>query len=61
MCAVGEFPLKSFLSYIIGPARVYPKFTEYEKGKKLASGYSMEIYDHQSKKILYCMPIGGSK
>jgi hypothetical protein len=61
MCAVGEFPLKTFLSYMIGPARVYPKFTEYEKGKKLASGYSMEIYDHQSKKILYCMPVRGSK
>jgi hypothetical protein len=59
-CAVSEFPLKSFLSYMIGPAKVYPKFTEYGKGKKLASDYSLEIYDNQSKKILYCMPLGGN-
>ncbi len=61
LSAVGEFPLKSFLSYMIGPARVYPKFGEYSKGKKFTTDYSMEIYDNQSKKILYCMPIEKSK
>lgn len=61
LSAVGEFPLKSFLSYMIGPARVYPKFGEYSKGKKFTTNYSMEIYDNQSKKILYCMPIEESK
>jgi hypothetical protein len=61
LCAVGEFPLKSFLSYMIGPARVYPKFAEYGKKKKFTSDFSMEIYDTRSASIVYCMTIGISK
>lgn len=61
LCAVGEFPARTFLSYMIGPCRAYPKFAEFEKKKKITSDYSIEIYDMQSKKILYCMPIGGTK
>jgi hypothetical protein len=61
LCAVGEFPLKSFLSYMLGPVRVYPKFADYGTLKKFTGDYSMEIYDNQSKKILYCMAIGKTK
>lgn len=61
LCAVGEFPLKSFLSYMFGPARVYPKFADYGKLKKFTADYSLEIYDNQSKKILYCMSIENIK
>lgn len=60
-CAVGEFPLRTFLSYMIGPARVYPKLGEYGKVKKLTGDFGMEIYDIQSKIILYCMPVGDNK
>lgn len=61
LCAVGEFPLKTFLSYMIGPARVYPKIEEFGKKRKLTGDFGMEIYVHQYGKILYCMPIGVSK
>lgn len=57
LCAVGEFPLRSFLSYMIGPARVYPKFLEYGKGKQFVADYSLEIYDSAAGKIQYCMPL----
>lgn len=54
-CAVGEFPLKSFLSYMLGPSKAYPALAAYGKLKKLSGDFGMEIYDMQSKKILYCM------
>ncbi len=57
LCIVGEFPIRTFLSYMIGPARVYPKIREYAESKKYKTEYSIEIYDMQSKKILYCMPV----
>lgn len=55
-CAVGEFPLKSFLSYMMGPSKAYPALAEFGKKKKLSGDFAMEIYDMQSKIILYCMP-----
>ncbi|HOD14766.1 MAG TPA: GyrI-like domain-containing protein [Spirochaetota bacterium] len=57
-CAVGEFPLKSFLSYMMGPSKAYPALASYIKGKKISGDFGMEIYDLQSKKIFYCMPVG---
>lgn len=56
--AVGEFPLKTFLSYMIGPMKAYPQLTVYGKGKKFTGDFGMEIYDMKEKKILYCMPMG---
>ncbi|MBN1621779.1 MAG: hypothetical protein JW871_04230 [Endomicrobiales bacterium] len=53
-----EFPIKNMLSYVIGPMKCYPAFSEYskEKGYKVDSpGY--ELYDMQSKKILFMMDI----
>jgi hypothetical protein len=61
LCAVGEFPLKTFLSYMVGPARVYPKIEEFGKKRKLTGDFGMEIYDHQSGTIFYCMPIETSR
>ncbi|HPC43070.1 MAG TPA: GyrI-like domain-containing protein [Spirochaetota bacterium] len=61
LCAVGEFPLTTFLSYMIGPARVYPKIEEFGKKKKLTGDFGMELYDHQSGKIVYCMPVAEKK
>lgn len=57
-CAVGEFPLKTFLSYMLGPSKAYPALEAYGKEKKLSGDFSMEIYDMGSAKILYCMQIG---
>jgi hypothetical protein len=56
-CVTGEFPIKNFLSYMTGPARVYPKMGEYIKAKKLRTSYGIELYDMGSKKIIYCMPV----
>ncbi|MBP7734928.1 MAG: GyrI-like domain-containing protein [Spirochaetes bacterium] len=56
-CAVAEFPIRTFLSYMIGPSRVYPKLAEYGKKKAFAGDFGMEIYDNQSKTITYCMPV----
>jgi hypothetical protein len=56
-CAVGEFPLKTFLSYMIGPSKAYPKLAMFTKGKTFSAEFGMEIYDSQSKIIQYCMPM----
>ncbi len=56
-CAVAEFPIRTFLSYMIGPSRVYPKMAEYGKKKNLNGDFGVEIYDNQSKTITYCMPV----
>ncbi len=56
-CAVAEFPIRTFLSYMIGPARVYPKLAEYGKKKPFSGDFSIEIYDNQSKRITYCMAV----
>ena len=55
-CAVGEFPLKTFLSYMIGPSRAYPKLKDFIKGKAAESEYGLEIYDTEHGIIQYCMP-----
>ena len=56
-CAVGEFPLKSFLSYMIGPSKAYPKLAEFSKEKTFSADFGMEIYDQDKKLIQYCMPL----
>jgi hypothetical protein len=61
LCIVGEFPIRTYLSYMIGPSRVYPKLEEYANSRKYKTDYGMEIYDMQSKKILYCMPVINKK
>lgn len=58
--AVVTFPIKSMLSYMIGPMKVYPALSAYWKEKGYATdteGYSMELYDVPGKTIYYIMPI----
>lgn len=55
---VVEFPIKTMLSYMVGPMRVYPVIEEYWKSK----GYeefetAIEVYDVSNKIITYIMPI----
>jgi len=55
---VVEFPIKTMLSYMIGPMKVYPEIERYwmEKGYEEAE-YGIEIYDIEGKVIRYIMPI----
>lgn len=56
-CAVALFPRRSFLSYMIGPSRVYPKLAEYGKTRTFTGEYALEIYDQKGGTISYCMPV----
>jgi len=54
-CIVGTFPLRSFLSAMIGPMKFYSgvlKTLERE-----TAGPAIEIYDVPAKKIVYAMPL----
>ena len=53
-----EFPHKNYLSYIIGPMKVYPKFSEKLKKDMIAPSAGIEIYDTVNKKIEFYMPTG---
>lgn len=50
-----EFPVRSTLSYMVGPAKAYPAFNNYFKEKQLLPSLSVEIYDVPAKKTLYIM------
>lgn len=56
-CLVTEFPIRSNLSYMIGPLKAYPAIMKYTKEKGIQSSLALEIYDMQTKKILYIMEI----
>lgn len=52
---VAYFPIKTRLSYMIGPMKVYPEFSKYinEKGYKVTR--SIEIYNIPDKQIEFIM------
>lgn len=52
---VAYFPIKSTLSYFIGPMKVYPAFSEYLSRNHLNAEQSIEIYDWKNKQILFIM------
>lgn len=58
---VVDFPIKSSLSYMIAPMKVYPLINQYWEEKnypaQVIDGYSMEIYDIEGKVTRYIMPI----
>jgi len=59
---VVTFPIKSPLSYMIGPMKVYPAITKYFKEKGYpeyseSKGYGMEIYNIPNKVTLYIIPL----
>jgi len=58
---VVEFPIKSSLSYMLAPIKVYPMISKYWKEKgypdSVSDGFSIEIYDMDGKITTYIMPI----
>ncbi len=52
-----EFPSPNSLSYMIGPAKVYPAFTEYMKTHTIKPMLSVEIYDMPNKMTYYIMQV----
>lgn len=55
---VVEFPLKSALSYMIGPMKVYPVLAKYMKEKWYSNQVpTIELYDMVAKKIYYIVEI----
>lgn len=56
-----EFPIKSPLSYMLAPIKVYPMINKYWKDKgyseMTSGGFSIEIYDIEGKITTYIMPI----
>lgn len=56
-CLVTELPIRSDLSYMIGPMKAYPELNKALKEKGYKMGAAMEIYDMPAKKILYIMVI----
>jgi hypothetical protein len=56
-CLVTEFPIRSDLSYMIGPMKAYPELNKALKAKGYKMSTVMELYDMPAKKILYIMVI----
>lgn len=54
---VVEFPLKSNISYMIGPMRVYPVIAKYMEAKWYKAVPMTELYDMTAKKIYYIAEI----
>ncbi|MGZ4056798.1 MAG: GyrI-like domain-containing protein [Bacteroidia bacterium] len=52
---VAYFPIKSPLSYMIGPMKVYPEITKYMTEKNYKSNLSLEVYDADNKMIMFVM------
>ena len=50
-----ELPAKTFLSYMIGPIKVYPVLSKYITEHKYKVAYSLEVYDTPENKITYMM------
>lgn len=56
-CVTAEFPIRGFISFWIGPIKVYPKFDEYIKAKGYKWSPALEIYDMPAKKTIFAVPI----
>jgi hypothetical protein len=55
---VGEFPIRSFLSYTSGTIKFYPQLQKYlSENQYQMSGPVMEIYDTPKRVITYIAPI----
>ncbi len=56
---VGEFPIRSFLSYTSGTVKFYPQLQKrLSENQYQLSGPVMEIYDSPRRVITYVAPIG---
>jgi hypothetical protein len=56
-CVVAEFPIKTGLSFVVGPVKVYPLISKYMLAKGYKTGESYELYDMPNKKTYYIMPV----
>lgn len=54
---ISEFPLKGFLSVILGIWKVYPKMSLALAAKGQAETYTFEIYDVEKQRTTYAFPI----
>jgi hypothetical protein len=52
-----EFPYKNFLSFMVGPIKVYPAFNDAFRNKGIVPSYSIEIYDETSDVVKFYMPV----
>lgn len=50
---VAEFPIRNSVSYMVGPMKVYPAFSEYMNRKGYKPGLTFEIYDIPARKISF--------
>lgn len=50
-----EFPARTFLSYMIGPVKVYPMLSKYLIKNNYKATYSLEIYNMTEQKITFIM------
>lgn len=55
---VVEFPVRSTLSYMIGPMKAYPALMKYAQEKNLKGTGTYELYDEANKKIFFVLTIG---
>ncbi len=56
---VAELPFRNELSKVIGPMKVYPKFTERLREMGGEMQFLIEIFDSPNKKLTYLSPIPG--
>lgn len=52
---VAVFPIKNTWSYMLGPMKVYPKFSQYMAEHNYKPVLSFEIYDMPKEKIIFVM------
>jgi hypothetical protein len=58
---VGEYPIRSFFSYVSGYGKFCDALEKYLKKKQISIVKPLfEVYDMREKKIYYIAPIGGS-
>ena len=50
---VTEFPIKTSLSYMIGPMKAYPAISKYINERKYKVTLTFEVYDMKKEKILF--------
>ena len=60
---LSKFPFKNYFSYMLGPMKVYPKFTQYLETEKIQPVVAYELYGvmDKTKEIEFVMPLGTTK
>ena len=54
---VADFPLKGFLSVLLGIWKVYPKMSDALAAKGQSESYTFEIYDIEKQRTTYAFPL----